>query len=146
MQVSFLVVLGVGGYRVASGAITVANLVAFILFLFMMIMPLGQAFGAITAVNSALGALGRIQEIIDLPERDRGGCRDPHRPPPLATDAAITFDAVSFEYPEQVVKARTKDEAELADTADDLSLARRSHDRRRSSRRRTRSIASCCAR
>ncbi len=61
--------------RVASGAITVANLVAFILFLFMMIMPLGQAFGAITAVNSALGALGRIQEIIDLPgerEGDRG--------------------------------------------------------------------------
>ena len=72
MQVSFLVVLGVGGYRVASGAITVANLVAFILFLFMMIMPLGQAFGAITAVNSALGALGRIQEIIDLPSETEG--------------------------------------------------------------------------
>ncbi|CAM5502939.1 ABC transporter ATP-binding protein [Leifsonia shinshuensis] len=71
MQVSFLVVLGVGGFRVASGAITVANLVAFILFLFMMILPLGQAFGAITAVNSALGALGRIQEILDLPTEDR---------------------------------------------------------------------------
>ncbi|MCI0158130.1 ABC transporter ATP-binding protein/permease [Leifsonia shinshuensis] len=71
MQVSFLVVLGVGGFRVASGAITVANLVAFILFLFMMILPLGQAFGAITAVNSALGALGRIQEILDLPTEDQ---------------------------------------------------------------------------
>ena len=70
MQVSFLVVLGVGGYRVASGAITVANLVAFILFLFMMILPLGQAFGAITSVNLALGALGRIQEILDLPDED----------------------------------------------------------------------------
>ncbi|MEI4920595.1 ABC transporter transmembrane domain-containing protein, partial [Klebsiella pneumoniae] len=32
MQVAFLTVLGVGGYRVASGAITVANLVTFILF------------------------------------------------------------------------------------------------------------------
>jgi ABC-type multidrug transport system fused ATPase/permease subunit len=70
MQVSFLVVLGVGGYRVASGAITVANLVAFILFLFMMIMPLGLFFGAITSVNQALGALGRIQEILDLPDED----------------------------------------------------------------------------
>ena len=70
MQVSFLVVLGVGGYRVATGAITVANLVAFILFLFMMILPLGQAFGAITSVNLALGALGRIQEILDLPDED----------------------------------------------------------------------------
>ncbi|MEA9984491.1 ABC transporter ATP-binding protein [Subtercola sp. RTI3] len=67
LQVAFLTVIGVGGYRVASGAISVASLVSFILFLFMMILPLGQAFGAFTSVNSALGALGRIQEIIDLP-------------------------------------------------------------------------------
>ena len=71
MQVSFLVVLGVGGYRVASGAITVGQLVAFILFLFMMILPLGQAFGAFTSINSALGALGRIEEIIALPDEDQ---------------------------------------------------------------------------
>src|SRR5690606_1220384 len=63
MQVSFLVVLGVGGFRVATGAITIGSLVAFILFLFTMILPLGQAFGAFTSVNQALGALGRIQEI-----------------------------------------------------------------------------------
>ncbi|MEL0256504.1 MAG: ABC transporter ATP-binding protein, partial [Pontimonas sp.] len=67
LQVAFLVVLGVGGFRVASGSLPVADLVAFILFLFMMIMPLGQAFGAITSVNQALGALGRIHEIIALP-------------------------------------------------------------------------------
>jgi ABC-type multidrug transport system fused ATPase/permease subunit len=71
LQVSLLVVLGVGGFRVADGSITVASLVAFILFLFMMIMPLGQFFGAITSINSALGALGRIQEIIDLPSEDQ---------------------------------------------------------------------------
>ncbi|RFA22576.1 ABC transporter ATP-binding protein [Subtercola boreus] len=67
LQVAFLTVIGVGGYRVASGSITIASLVSFILFLFLMILPLGQAFGAFTSVNSALGALGRIQEIIDLP-------------------------------------------------------------------------------
>ncbi len=67
MQVSLLAVLGVGGYRVATGSITIAQLVTFIIFLFMMIMPLGQAFGAISAVNQALGALGRIQEIVQLP-------------------------------------------------------------------------------
>jgi ATP-binding cassette subfamily B protein len=67
MQLSFLVVLGLGGFRVATGAITIAQLVTFIIFLFLMIMPLGQAFGAITAINQALGALGRIQEISNLP-------------------------------------------------------------------------------
>ncbi|WP_104178053.1 ABC transporter ATP-binding protein [Cryobacterium sp. Y50] len=106
MQVSFLVVLGVGGFRVASGAITIADLVAFILFLFLMIMPLGQFFGAITSVNSALGALGRIQEIIDLPAEDQydrdiaplamtiGAANDKVNP----EAAAISFENVHFGY------------------------------------------------
>lgn len=106
MQISFLVVLGVGGFRVASGAITVASLVAFILFLFMMIMPLGLAFGALTSVNQALGALGRIQEILDLPAEDAHD----RELAPLAVavgDAnagaqpeapAIEFDDVHFAY------------------------------------------------
>jgi len=103
LQVSLLVVLGVGGYRVASGAITIANLVAFILFLFMMIMPLGQAFGALTSVNQALGALGRIQEIIAIPSEDE---HDEALEPaaPVTTDAAIAFDAVHFGYPEAAHK------------------------------------------
>ncbi|MBK5237970.1 MAG: ABC transporter ATP-binding protein, partial [Actinomycetales bacterium] len=69
MQIAFLTVLGVGGFRVADGAITVAQLVTFILFLFMMIMPLGQAFGAITSVNAALGALGLSLIHISEPTR-----------------------------------------------------------------------------
>ena len=39
-----VLVLGVGGFRVASGALTIAALVTFIMFLFMLVMPLGQAF------------------------------------------------------------------------------------------------------
>ena len=70
LQVSLLVVLGLGGYRVASGAISVANLVTFVMFLFLLIAPLGSFFGAITSVNQALGALGRIQEVLDLPSED----------------------------------------------------------------------------
>lgn len=97
MQVSFLVVLGVGGFRVASGAITIASLVAFILFLFMMILPLGQAFGAVTSVNAALGALGRIQEIIDLPaEGEADAAAEPAAP--VDTDDALGFESVSFGY------------------------------------------------
>lgn len=107
MQVSFLVVLGVGGFRVASGAITVANLVAFILFLFMMVMPLGQAFGAISATNQALGALGRIQEIIDLPlenSADAEIAASVTIPGVASADApAIEFDGVVFGYPSGAV-------------------------------------------
>lgn len=100
MQVSFLTVLGVGGFRVASGAITIASLVSFILFLFMMIMPLGQAFGAISAVNQALGALGRIQEIIALPtETEFDADIAATAAAPVDTpDVAIAFEGVHFEY------------------------------------------------
>jgi ABC-type multidrug transport system fused ATPase/permease subunit len=116
LQVSLLVVLGVGGYRVASGAITVASLVSFILFLFMMIMPLGQAFGAINSVNQALGALGRIQEIISLPsESDGDALVTPSVT--ISTDSAISFDSVEFSYPDSVIKARTEDSDDPVEAA-----------------------------
>ncbi|MFJ6653111.1 ABC transporter ATP-binding protein [Microbacterium sp. NPDC091313] len=105
LQVSLLVVLGVGGYRVASGAIDVASLVTFVIFLFLLIQPLASAIGAITSVNQALGALGRIQEILDLPEETAGDTPDAaaDRQPDAP---AIVFDDVRFRYPEHVVKAR----------------------------------------
>ncbi|MDO4241068.1 MAG: ABC transporter ATP-binding protein [Microbacteriaceae bacterium] len=72
LELVFLVVLGLGGFRVATGALTIANMVAFLLFVFLMIAPLGNIFGAVFAVNQALGALGRIQEITRLEsETDR---------------------------------------------------------------------------
>lgn len=103
MQLSFLVVLGLGGYRVATGAITIAQLVTFIIFLFLMVMPLGQAFGAITAVNQALGALGRIQEITSLPTETEGDAeRSPSgRIEPLrdtGSGLALEFTDVHFTY------------------------------------------------
>lgn len=105
LQLSFLVVLGLGGYRVATGAIGIAQLVMFIVFLFLMVAPLGQAFGAITAVNQALGALGRIQEIASSPtETEHDAELSPEgRLLPLAEATrenapAISFDRVSFTY------------------------------------------------
>ena len=70
VQGAFLAVLGVGGYRVAAGTLSVADLVTFIIFLFMMLLPLGTAFSAVVTVRSALGALARIQEILALPAED----------------------------------------------------------------------------
>jgi ABC-type multidrug transport system fused ATPase/permease subunit len=103
LQVSVLAVLGVGGLQVASGTLTIATLIAFVILLFTMITPLGSAFGAVTSVSQALGALGRIQEIIELPsesEQDAGVT-------PVAAieqDDAVAFDNVAFTYPEKAHK------------------------------------------
>ena len=122
LQVSFLVVLGVGGARVASGETSIANLASFIIFLFLLVMPLGSAFGAVTSVNQALGALGRIEEIISVPgesELDGGisaaaksglipdatlGVSTEHSPDASpGRDYAISFHDVEFSYPAAVV-------------------------------------------
>ena len=121
LQVAFLVVLGVGGFRVASGELPIADLVAFILFLFMMIMPLGQAFGAITSVNQALGALGRIQEIISLPSETDNDVVVGSSAETFHGSTAVEFKEVSFRYPELAHK--TEAEKLVAETLGEASLA-----------------------
>jgi ATP-binding cassette subfamily B protein len=112
LQVSFLVVIGLGGFRVATGALTIAQLVTFIIFLFMMVMPLGQAFGAVNSVNQALGALGRIQEVINLPAESQHDEADPTVR--FQQDApAIAFRDVRFTY--RSVPAEHED-GELSET------------------------------
>ncbi|WP_251453315.1 ABC transporter ATP-binding protein [Microbacterium sp. Marseille-Q6648] len=135
LQVSLLVVLGFGGYRVASGAIGIASLVTFVMFLFLLIGPLTTFFGAITSVNQALGALGRIQEVLDLPTetatdrvppeagrrfvsvaalpRSTSGSSLPATPDAERAQRdearpAVEFRDVRFAYPENVVEARRR--------------------------------------
>lgn len=129
LQVSLLVVLGVGGYRVADGAITIASLVTFVMFLFFLVGPLGSFFGAITSVNQALGALGRIQEVIDLPVESQDDAAIAARVTadaagaPTDSDAAIEFRDVHFAYPENVVAARRKAETEALAALETAHLA-----------------------
>jgi ABC-type multidrug transport system fused ATPase/permease subunit len=101
LQGAFILVLGVGGYLVADGTMQVAQLVAFILYLFMMIMPLGRVFQAYTATQNALGAVLRIREITVLPEEEPSVARPaavPFQPQDLGSGAAVSFTGVSFGY------------------------------------------------
>jgi len=97
MQVAFIAVLGIGGAQVAAGQITIATLITFILLLFMMVMPLGQALGAVVAVAQALGALGRIEEILHLPTEDQDDAAV-RVAAATETDDAIAFEHVTFRY------------------------------------------------
>src|SRR5690606_28700719 len=107
-QAAFLTVLGVGGARVAAGAMSLGDLVAFVLFLFILMLPLVQAMTAYTQLQAALGALPRIEDVLRLPTEDAadsprpaatvaggstGGPATDTRPP------AVEFDRVGFAYP-----------------------------------------------
>ncbi|GIJ51581.1 ABC transporter [Virgisporangium aliadipatigenens] len=94
VQGAFLLVLGVGGARVADGTLSVGDLVAFVLFLFFLVMPLGGALRAYTQIQTGLAALGRMQEVLDLPlEPDEGTASFP-----VAGAPAVEFRDVRFAY------------------------------------------------
>jgi ATP-binding cassette subfamily B protein/ATP-binding cassette subfamily C protein len=98
IQGAFLAVLGVGGARVATGAISVGDLVAFVMFLFLLMMPVAQAMNAYTQLQTGLGALQRIEDVLALPTE---ASADPPATvvEPVAGAPAVEFDRVSFAYP-----------------------------------------------
>jgi len=118
---AFIVVLGVGGYRVASGQTEVASLITFILLMFIMIRPVGQFFGAYSSVQSALGALARIQEILDIPLEDTDAERAQKSRRSAVNKTAIEFRNVKFRYPARPEVALDKEGKPIPDSAPVMS-------------------------
>ncbi|MEV0478053.1 ABC transporter ATP-binding protein [Streptomyces prunicolor] len=96
MQVAFITVLAVGGARVATGAIDVGTLVAFLLYVFYLMQPIQQVVGAITQYQTGTAALSRIQEALQLPAEPPS--LPAQLPSPGAEPAALSFDDVRFRY------------------------------------------------
>ncbi len=68
------------------------------LFLFFLVMPLAQALHAYTQLQTGLGALQRIEEILDLPPEEASDVVPVS--PAVVSPAAVEFDRVSFGYPD----------------------------------------------
>ncbi|MFH8662166.1 ABC transporter ATP-binding protein [Streptomyces afghaniensis] len=96
MQIAFITVLAVGGARVATGAIDVGTLVAFLLFVFYLMSPIQQVVGAVTQYQTGAAALTRIQEALRLPAEPTAAAAP--LPSPGARPAALAFDDVRFRY------------------------------------------------
>ncbi|MEU8756389.1 ABC transporter ATP-binding protein [Streptomyces chartreusis] len=100
MQIAFITVLAVGGARVATGAIDIGTLVAFLLYVFYLMSPIQEVVGAITQYQTGSAALARIQEALRLPAEPAA------LPAPLpsagAQPATLAFDDVRFRYAEDL--------------------------------------------
>ncbi|KIF78681.1 ABC transporter ATP-binding protein [Streptomyces sp. 150FB] len=96
VQVSFLAVLGIGGARVASGAISVSTLVAFLLFLFYLLDPVSKLVNAASQYQVGSAAIARIEEA----ERLETEVLDTAAPATAAADtpASVVFEDVTFRY------------------------------------------------
>lgn len=95
-QLAFLIVLVLGGSRVAAGALTVADLIAFLLYLFYLGQPISQITSGATRLQQGLAAIRRLQEIEALPiesDTDAAAIGLDSR-----NDNVVVFEDVVFRY------------------------------------------------
>ncbi|MEB8106496.1 ABC transporter ATP-binding protein [Mammaliicoccus sciuri] len=94
MTLTVAVILGFGGIRVSSGAITAGTLVAMIFYVVQLSAPILNFSMFLTDYKKAVGASERIYEIYQEEAEKRG---DDHNQP-IKNHQDITFENVSFGY------------------------------------------------
>jgi ABC-type multidrug transport system fused ATPase/permease subunit len=94
IQVAFLAVLGVGGARVATGALPVGDLIAFLLYLFYLADPVAGVASGATQLQAGLAAVRRLDAVGALAvEHDDAVTAAARDDGPL-----VAFDEVGFRY------------------------------------------------
>ena len=93
LMLLLVVIIGYGGMRVSSGALSAGDLVAFILYLFQIILPMAQFATFFTQLQKAKGATERMISTLEEKEEDleKGSEINDFAQP-------ITFNDVSFAY------------------------------------------------
>jgi ATP-binding cassette subfamily B protein len=98
VQLSFLAVLGVGGARVASGALPVSSLVAFLLYLFLLSEPISALVNGVSQLQAGLAAVVRLREVQELPTEPAPPRVRPSRSISSPAPASVAFTGVWFRY------------------------------------------------
>ncbi|WP_442602953.1 ABC transporter ATP-binding protein [Paenibacillus sp. KN14-4R] len=93
LLVLLVVIIGYGGARVSSGVITAGDLVAFILYLFQIILPVTQLSTFFTQLQKAMGATERIITTLDAEEEDLTTGRELQ-----VANQSITVENLTFAY------------------------------------------------
>ncbi|QIZ06309.1 ABC transporter ATP-binding protein [Priestia megaterium] len=93
IMVLLVVILGYGGMRVSSGALMAGDLVAFIMYLFQIVMPMGQLAAFFTQFQKATGATERIIAIIDMNEEEDHSNQDVHN-----VNQSVIVEDLNYSY------------------------------------------------
>lgn len=95
LMAMLVLIIGYGGVRVSSGALTAGDLVAFILYLFQITMPMIQFSTFFAELQKAKGATERVIQTLEENEEDFHSGEEV-----VASDQPIVFKHVTFAYEE----------------------------------------------
>ena len=93
-NVNYVVIAAVGGYRVATGAITLGDVQAFIQYSRQFTMPITQLAGQLNLLQSGLASAERVFEFLDAEEETPNQVRAELRNP----KGEVALEHVSFRY------------------------------------------------
>lgn len=100
MQLAIICILGFGAWRVAIGALEVSSLVAFLLYTFNLLGPIGTLTQAFSSLQSGLAAAARIREIEKMELEDLDVTMQPRQEQDIdsATTPHLEMDCVTAYY------------------------------------------------
>jgi ATP-binding cassette, subfamily B, multidrug efflux pump len=94
-NLNYVAIAVIGGLRVASGQMTLGDVVAFIQYSRQFTFPIIQTASIVNVLQSAVASAERVFELLDEPEE----IPDPATPPVLGrARGAVAFEGVSFRY------------------------------------------------
>ncbi|MEC1791069.1 ABC transporter ATP-binding protein [Bacillus vallismortis] len=99
ISLTIVFIIGYGAYRVNQGFISSGELLAFIMYLFQIVVPVSTIGGFISNVQAASGATERISEIFnqkeELIKESSMDCSD--------TVSSLVFKGISFRYSDKMI-------------------------------------------
>ncbi|MDZ7931667.1 MAG: ABC transporter ATP-binding protein [Rhodococcus sp. (in: high G+C Gram-positive bacteria)] len=97
VQLAIIGILGLGGYRVSTGALAVSSLIAFLLYAFQVMGPVSTLATNITALQAGMAAAARIRQIDDL-VTEKGETGSTRSAKTEAPAPALEFRSVTARY------------------------------------------------
>ncbi len=98
LMLLLVVIIGYGGMRVSSGALSAGSLVAYLLYLFQIILPMTQFAMFFTELQKAKGATERIITLLDNEEEDYASGREL-----LQVDQTLHVENLRFAYKDEEI-------------------------------------------
>jgi len=97
-NVNYVAIAVIGGLRVASGQMSLGDVVAFIQYSRQFTFPIIQTASVVTVLQSAVASAERVFELLDEPEE----IHDPVSPPAFGEPVGrVAFENISFRYEPQ---------------------------------------------